>query len=386
MQREKIIQVIKEGTEGDIYLVGGAVRDKLLAIESKDIDIVVVGDARKSALSLSEAFGVGIKKCSQFETFLLFVSGYRIDIATARKEVYQKIGALPEIKPGSLLDDLARRDFTINSMALPLDSAKDLIIDPFQGTKDLNNRIIRVLHGKSFFEDPTRIFRAIRFAKRFNFQIEGTTASLIEEAIGKRVLLELSPQRIRNELLLCFMEETRWIIMESLSSLGIFEQIGISYPGIKTLRELEEFSAGCGLTPEPLFFMALADGGRFQMLTGKEKGYMRGVEKMQKTIPLLRISEKPKEVYSILDGFPDYTLVYAGIKYKMKEKVYNYLKKMKTVKLHITGDDIKRFGVREGKRIGEILKLLKEKKLEGKIKTREEELNYVKHIIEGDAI
>ncbi|MCD5383462.1 hypothetical protein LR066_01710 [candidate division WOR-3 bacterium] len=379
MKREDIIEAIKNISREDVYLVGGSLRDELLGMESNDIDLMVRGDAREVAICLSERFGVKIEKESQFGTFLLSISSLRIDIAIVRKEKYEKPASLPKVEPGFLLDDLARRDFTINSIASPLGTG--LLIDPFAGEKDIRKGLIRVLHGRSFIDDPTRIFRAIKLAERLDFRIETITESLMKEAIEKESLSLLSYQRIRNELSLCFKEKNRWKITDRLADLGIFDQIGLSYHGKKLFEELDEFAAEIEISPEPLYFMALVDDENRDILTKAERGYLKTTKELEKKIPKLKMSQKLREMDTILEGFPDYPLVYIGVRKGVKEKVCSYLKKIRTVRLELTGEDIKKLGVMEGKLVGEILRKIKIKKLEGEIKGKKEEIEYVQKIV-----
>jgi len=388
MKKDDIINLVEEvASKEDIatYLVGGCVRDEILDIENKDIDIVIEEDAKKIAKSISKRAGVKIKKTSQFGTFILFVSGFRIDIATARRETYPGPGELPLVEAGSIVEDLSRRDFTINSMAIPVGTKT--IIDPFQGLKDIKKGLIRTLHGKSFIEDPTRIFRALRFAKRLDFQIEQITESLIGEAIEQRVLLTISPARIRNELSLCLKEIKRWNILERIAQLGIFEQLGMIYPNRDFFEELDEFATKLGIKKEPLYFMALTDGcHNRKILTGRERKYLNAVETLLEKIPLLKKSKGRGELYTIFHGFPPHSLAYIGVKEDVKDKVSTYLEEIEPIKLEITGEDIKDLGISEGKLVGEILLRVKWEKLDGRLPTRKEELEYAKSIITNNQL
>lgn len=388
MEKDDIINLLKEIISKEninTYLVGGCVRDEILGVDNKDIDITVEGNAKKIAESFSKKAGVKIKKTSQFGTFILFVSGFRIDIATSRREIYPGPGKLPLVEAGSIVEDLSRRDFTINSMAIPIGTKT--LIDPFQGLKDIKKRLIRVLHGKSLIEDSTRIFRALRFAERLDFQIEQITESLIEEAIEKKTLLAISPARIRNEFSLCFKEKRRWNILEKIAQLGILEQLGMVYPERDFLEELDEFAMKLGIEREPLYFMALTDGGlNRKILTGKEKRYLNAVETLLRKINLLKKNEDKGELYTTLQGFPPHSLAYIGVKEDVRDKISTYLDEIEPLRLEITGEDIKSLGVSEGKVVGKILLKVKRKKLEGGLSTREEELEYVKGIVKSNRL
>jgi len=159
-----------------VYLVGGVVRDLILEKEVFDLDVVVEGDAIVFARELSKRLKSSFKKHHAFGTAVVEFDGHKIDFATARTEHYIHWGALPKVKPAALKQDLFRRDFTINAMAVSLNK-KDYgkLIDLYNGLHDLRKGLVRALHKESFLEDPTRIIRAIRFEQRFSFKIEKDT-------------------------------------------------------------------------------------------------------------------------------------------------------------------------------------------------------------------
>src|SRR5581483_7318244 len=156
------------------YLVGGSVRDLLLGRERADIDVAVEGDAIDE---LAERLGGAARTHERFATATVRTDGLEIDLAATRAEAYPRPGALPEISPAPLRDDLARRDFTINAMAVPLASPSDLV-DPHGGLGALERGELRVLHDRSFVDDPTRALRAARYMSRYGFTLEPSTAEL----------------------------------------------------------------------------------------------------------------------------------------------------------------------------------------------------------------
>ncbi len=208
-----------------IYVVGGTLRDILLGFRVKDLDLVVetsVENFLKYIESLSKR-GRLLKRFYTFKFTIDYSEIEHVDIAIARKEVYPKPGALPLVEPGTIVEDLYRRDFTINALAIPIYSDKKIgdIIDPLDGIKDLNEKKIRVLHDKSFIDDPTRIFRAIRFSIRLGFTIEPHTYGLIESAIKNGALRTVGIARIKKEIDLCKKEEKHREIFQALKALGI---------------------------------------------------------------------------------------------------------------------------------------------------------------------
>ena len=196
---------LKAGSLGcRVYLVGGSVRDILLGRSHIDIDMTVEGDAIKLGKAVAKDTGAAITVYKSFGTCaLVFKDGSKIDFATARRETYKRPGAMPAIKPGKLKEDLKRRDFTINAIAVSI-MTKDFgkVCDPFNGIGDLRSSLIRIMHPKSFTDDPTRIFRARRFAARFGFKIEPKTDMLMKKALISRALDTVSPGRIQKELML----------------------------------------------------------------------------------------------------------------------------------------------------------------------------------------
>lgn len=203
------------------FLVGGIVRDLLLGIKNLDLDIVIEGDAIKVGEELKDKLGGGIKVHKKFGTCKVTTEkGLKIDLATARKEVYEKPAALPTVEYSLLEDDLIRRDFTINAMAVSLneDDFGDLV-DLFGGEQDLKDGRIRILHDASFIDDPTRIFRAMRFEYRLKFSIDKHTKDLIAEAVKKKMLEKIGDYRTQNEMDLIMKEKEPLEILNKMEKI-----------------------------------------------------------------------------------------------------------------------------------------------------------------------
>ena len=209
------------------YLVGGFVRDLILKRPSLDIDIVVEGDAIRVAKAMCEHWSGTLEAHAQFGTATVTPENIdlpKVDFVTARRETYQGSGTLPIVQTGSITDDLHRRDFSINALAMRLDKAAfGTIVDETGGLKDLESGVVRVLHNRSFIDDPTRIFRAYRYAGRYGFEIAETDETLIREALP--VLARLSGERIRNEIDRVLLEKNAPEIVDHLTALGIWETI-----------------------------------------------------------------------------------------------------------------------------------------------------------------
>jgi tRNA nucleotidyltransferase (CCA-adding enzyme) len=220
--QRRAIDLVKEvAAEKDChpFLVGGPVRDILLGRPAVDVDLTLESGGSTLARALAKRVEGRVRSFPQFLTYKVTSSGYpEIDIATARKERYRKPGALPAVTAGRLKDDLLRRDFSINAIALDL--VDGAMHDPARGEKDIADRVVRVLHDRSFIDDPTRIFRAARLAARLGFTIEPHTADLMREAIDSGALTTISKERIWRELFLAMDEAEAPAILADLASRG----------------------------------------------------------------------------------------------------------------------------------------------------------------------
>ena len=206
------------------YLVGGPVRDLLLGRHAIDLDLTLEEGGSTLARALARRINGRVRSFPQFMTYKVTAEGLpEIDIATARKERYRQPGALPAVTHGRLKDDLLRRDFTINAVALGLLDEK--LHDPANGAQDIRDRFVRVLHDQSFIDDPTRIFRAIRLATRLGFAIHPDTDRLMREAIEGNALATVSRERIWRELFLAMDEDEAPAVLTALAKGGAIESL-----------------------------------------------------------------------------------------------------------------------------------------------------------------
>jgi tRNA nucleotidyltransferase (CCA-adding enzyme) len=206
-----IIKIIRDTCDMEdfrVYIVGGVVRDMLLNVPNYDLDFVVEGNGIEFAEILNRKFKGDLKIHRAFKTATIMFGNSRIDIATARNESYERPGSYPDVRPGTIKEDLFRRDFTINAMAVSVNK-KDFgkLVDFYGGFRDLEKGLLRVMHERSFIDDPTRIFRAVRFSVRFNFKIEPHTRSLAKKAILSGLLGEVNRGRIEKEIELFLKEK-----------------------------------------------------------------------------------------------------------------------------------------------------------------------------------
>jgi tRNA nucleotidyltransferase (CCA-adding enzyme) len=220
--QKRAIDLVKEvAAEKDChpFLVGGPVRDILLGRPAVDVDLTLETGGSTLARALAKRIEGRVRSFPQFLTYKVTSSGYpEIDITTARKERYRKPGALPAVTAGRLKDDLLRRDFSINAIAVDLTDGA--MHDPARGENDIRDRVVRVLHDRSFIDDPTRIFRAARLAARLGFTIEPHTAELMHAAIEAGALDTISKERIWRELFLAMDETEAPAILNDLASRG----------------------------------------------------------------------------------------------------------------------------------------------------------------------
>jgi tRNA nucleotidyltransferase (CCA-adding enzyme) len=223
----EVVRDVADHLGSPTYLVGGVVRDLLLERSNEDVDLVVEGDGIEVAKALAEKLG---GRCHAHQPFMTAVvtlaDGHTVDVASARTEFYRTPAALPEVVTSLIRQDLYRRDFTINALAISLDGRQfGRLIDFFGGRRDLSRREIRVLHSLSFIDDPTRAIRAVRYARRLDFEVAADTGHLIQTAVSEGVFERLSGQRLRRELEQLLAEPHPTPAMAMLADLGLLEAI-----------------------------------------------------------------------------------------------------------------------------------------------------------------
>lgn len=341
------LEAVREVAEEPVYLVGGAVRDLLLGWMRADVDLVVVGDA----VALAARLGGAEKEHERFGTVRVDVDGHEIDIATARTETYPEPGALPEVAPASDVEaDLGRRDFTVNAMAIPL-QGEPRLIDPHQGRGDLEEGVLRVLHPRSFEDDPTRAIRAARYGSRFGFALEPETFELLRRAD----LATVSADRRRAELERLAAEPTGRIGLGLLAGWGL---IDLREGGVELMKAVE------GLLRQPHWGDLVP---REQALIAAALG-PEGAERVLAAMP----SPLPGEGVEVAERCDPVELVLGralGASW-----LDRYLTVWSKVELEIDGADLIAAGIPQGPAIGRGLRAAKVRRLEGEISGREQEL------------
>ena len=361
------------------YLVGGFVRDLLLSRPVNDFDVVIEGNAIKFGNALVEKYGGKLTTHQKFHTAVWHLpnSSETLDLITARKEAYLSPGALPTVTPSTIEDDLLRRDFTINAMAVRLDGTRlGELLDPLNGRTDLENKTIRVLHPNSFIDDPTRIFRAIRYAGRYSFNLESSTLNLINSA-SLFVIMKLSGERIRHELDLIFEEENSPQMLLRAGALKLFETIHPKLPLFKPecsdflkMDPILDIPANRILMGYMLWFMDLLEDDILSLarrldFSNDMTHAVWAVSQLKKSLPFL-IGSKPSVWTFALEKLPLLS-IYVVYLVTHENALLDYLSIWRHVKPQTTGDELKERGLPPGPRFGEILSQLRAAWLDGEV-------------------
>jgi tRNA nucleotidyltransferase (CCA-adding enzyme) len=386
------------------YLVGGVVRDLLLGQKSLDWDIVVEGEA----IVLAKAFVLGIETRlvahAQFGTATLnFADGNVMDLVSARSEHYPHPGALPVVKKGILREDLFRRDFTINALAVSLnpDSFGELQ-DFYGGYDDLKNKKIRVLHEKSFVDDPTRILRALRFASRFDFKLEAKTLQFLKDALAVQAPLTVKAPRYFAEFRKIFSEKCPLVCLKRLAHLGALDFIT---PGFvadwklllrlqKRVRLLEKTDFYFAKDWSGVFLLAFfARASQDQMkhyvknfhLTKEERLRLFSLDEIPSIVRQLKVSDlAASDIYEILDPLELEIIYFIRMTTSVNMvglRAQKFLQKWRMVSLEITGEDLKKLGVLPGRQMGALLRRVLLEKIDGKIKNHKDEIIFAKRLM-----
>ncbi len=360
------------------YLVGGPVRDRMLGIAATDLDVAVVGDAVAVAEALAAETDGLLTVHQRFGTASVTIGSLTIDLVTARRETYPAPGALPEVAPGDIEDDLARRDFTINAMAMPLPNPADELVDPHRGQADLEAGLIRVLHPESFVDDPTRILRALRHAARFGFNIEAETARLISEALSKRALSTLSSDRLRHEMERVFQELDPAVPLRLGDQFGVWAAI---HPAL-TARHIPH--AG-GVRQAQLTWLAALvwplnadEGAALNTRLNAPSDWARVISdtvRVRDMGPSLAAASRPSEVCAMLDGLAPDALRGAIMMADdpVGDRTRRYLSEWWSMAPRLRGNDLLTLGVPAGPEMGEALRELRRARLDGETQSVQDE-------------
>ncbi|MBR9985936.1 MAG: CBS domain-containing protein [Desulfosarcina sp.] len=388
------------------YVVGGFVRDLFLYRKNEDIDVVIEGNGIDFAKTFAQAFGARTHTHQKFGTaVIIFPDGFKIDIASARMEYYQFPASLPVIEMSSIKMDMFRRDFTINTLAIQLNPGKfGRLIDFFSAQKDIKDKALRVLHNLSFVEDPTRVFRALRFEQRFDFTIGKLTSSLIDNAVKMDFFKRLSGKRVYAELKLILKEENP---APTILRLMDYDLLKVIHPGIKLESDLKHLLDTTQkvtdwhdllFIDEPyerwaVFLMALIRhcdvqttheicehltiAPRYAKMFGEYRIYA------EKQLTRLEWHKRMKnaDVFNLLKAFKTEVILYMMVctgSEIAKKRISLYHTRLRNVSTTISGKDLLDMGLASGPVFSKMLQAVLEAKLNGLVKTREDELDFIR--------
>ncbi len=397
---------VADQTNYNAYVVGGFVRDLFLYRTNEDIDIVIEGDGIAFAKAYARQVGGRIHAYAKFGTaVVIFPDGFKIDVASARMEYYKFPAALPVVEMSSIKLDLFRRDFTINTLAIQLNPKRfGMLIDFFAAQKDVKEKTIRVLHNLSFVEDPTRVFRAIRFEQRFGFSIGKLTSGLIQNAVKMDFFKRLSGRRVFTELCQILEEENP---TPTLVRLNDYELITVIHPTIIMNKELialfnsvKKVLAWYDLLfleesymKWAVYFLALIRNcdkktideicTRFELTPRHKKIFTPERSRAEDCLSWLErnLPMKNSRLFDKLSGFKIELILYmmaASKREAVKKAISYFITGLKDIRVSVSGKDIKKMGVAPGPIYRQILRAVLKAKLNGKLKTRKDELDFIR--------
>ncbi|PIC85204.1 polynucleotide adenylyltransferase [Sporosarcina sp. P20a] len=376
-----------------VYLIGGIVRDILLDKPNFDIDIVAEGNGIELANSLMDTHGGDVIEHESFGTATWNTpSGLSIDIVSSRLEYYEQPAALPEIETSVLGDDLQRRDFTINAMAIRLNAeAFGELIDPFDGQNDLREKKIKILHNISFVEDPTRIFRAVRFEQRFGFSMDEQTEKLALESIDK--VIHLSPQRINEEMIRLFTEGSPQEVIRRLFELNVWQQFGVNEKqmdaSVATAENLEQIYneqvrkiTNLKIAEKPSWFNyfllpfycndSLYAAEKFTLRKNRKK-LLEEIMELQKH-EQWNESTQTGDYHLFLHDYSDEAILFILVANQVpyQESVMEYLYDRNKLQSYLNGGDLVKAGLKPGPTFSKILLHLEVSQLNGDVSSKED--------------
>jgi tRNA nucleotidyltransferase (CCA-adding enzyme) len=388
-----------------VYLVGGIVRDLLLNKQNLDIDIVIEGNGINFSNKLSEIINAKLWTHKKFKTSVIVLKNkMHIDVATARTEYYNRPAALPDVEEANIKQDLYRRDFTINSMAISLNKPNyGELIDYFGGRKDLKRKRIRIMHKLSIVEDPTRIFRAVRFEQRFSFKIDNQAESLIKNAIDMEIISKLTGVRIRDELIAILEEDNPWRPLKRLYGYGALQKININTEidakfenKIKKVIEgyyhLKNFYGENIKKWRLIFSILLSDFNKGDLVKwcDEMKVKKKDTDIISNAIfTLADLKNKlasarfnNSELYHLLKNTtPELQSILFSAGSNIKKNIIHYMKDLKDIRLETKGEKLIEMGFEPGPQIGSALNFLLNLKLDCKVKNIKEEIAAAEHLL-----
>jgi tRNA nucleotidyltransferase (CCA-adding enzyme) len=369
-----------------VYLVGGALRDLLRGAEAVDLDLAVEGDARSVARTLADRLGGSAREHERFGTATVRAPDLVFDLATTRTESYDEPGALPRVEAATLVEDLRRRDFTVNAMAAAL-AGDDLghLYDPHGGLTDLHAGVVRILHPASFLDDPTRLLRAVRYETRLSFRMDDGSERAARAAVAEDALSAVSGARIRDELMDLLAEHEAPTAVARLRDLGLHHSL---HPALEPDPELVASAslgaAAIGADRALASLAALVAGAPealepwvagLQLEARERDAVARAAWVAPHIVRELRERERmPSELRDLLGAEPPEALALALALGAPAEPVLRWVTDLSGIRLEIGGADLLEAGVPEGPAVGRALEETLRRKLDGLVDGRWDEL------------
>lgn len=391
----------------NIYLVGGAVRDLMTGSPIRDLDFAVEGNPLKLARRLQDGKSAQMRVNESLRSVEMTLEGrVSVSVEMARSESYDEPGRASHVAPAPILEDLRRRDFSVNSMGISLTpGSRGLLLDPTNGLADVENRELRVLHNYSFVHDPVRLFRLVRFAARLGYRPEGRTQELFDAALERNYQRYVSTEALGQEVGEIAREENVIPVLKILAEKGLLEVMHPAlqkrkpdYEGLAKFQRYRQQAEAAGYHPDPfvpvLHYLAkrLQGSAGRQMLRnlGLKKSAVKrvlGIEKEARSLATLlgrRRKISPREIYELLTSVPIGLLVFVLAEYsnkmKVRPKIFNYLFKYRPLRNQLPGGELHLMGVAPGAQFDQILEKYFEAQLDGKIRGRAQQLRYLRKL------
>jgi tRNA nucleotidyltransferase (CCA-adding enzyme) len=401
------IGLMAKARKCSVYAVGGCVRDLILKRRIVDLDVVVEGDGIALARQFSSAVGGRLTAYPQFATATVALpNGRAIDFSSARKERYAHPGALPSVSEGNIHDDLFRRDFTVNALAMSIGpDCFGTLVDDYKGFNDIKRKAVRILHDRSFRDDPTRLLRAVRFEQRFGFHLEPKTLRLLREAVKAKAEQTVKPQRYFEEFKKNLKEDKAFENLKRLSSLDALGFLGVSFKTDgKNVRLIKKISANGAWAHKHLadwpkenvwlvHFMAVANGAsptaaeammdrfNFSKVDRKKVIASFSAQGIVEKLAVRRLT--PSETFELLRSSSIEEILFLRSRAQganVRRRLEQYLLKWRYLKLQINGEDLKAAGLVPGREFQVVLGKVLLALVEGQCTTRSEQLKYVQSL------
>jgi tRNA nucleotidyltransferase (CCA-adding enzyme) len=391
------LEAVTETAEGQgriLYLVGGCVRDLALRRRLADVDVVAEGEVQSLATTAASVLGGRSVIHGEFGTATLEVNGARVDLAMARAETYARPGALPQVRPASIGEDLSRRDFTINALALALCAPeRGRLLDPCGGWEDLRRGLVRVLHQRSFVDDATRLLRAVRYAARLGFRLEKQTALALRRDAS--CLDTISGARLRQELLRLLAEEWPERALLASQRLGVLAAV---HPALRFDTRLATAFRAARRRRAPLgpeLYLSLLGTlvssdeasavARRVALSARERRALEGAAALGGAMnELAQPGLRPSRVVELVEAYPEASLwawSLSAPSLTVRCRVRRYLEYWRYVKAALDGRALDRLGVPRGPLVGEAMRMLRDARLDGQVRSRKGEVAAVRRLL-----